>query len=124
VGVHLCAVAIWAIRSSDTLIKDLVFLSGYASGERKGASVTIAEVRSYQDKTVILKLSDGEITTAKIAFVDAEYEDIVVDIISTNRPDNYRHSDAAYTIAAGDLVSIEEVSGLISKSPTPNPLRS
>ena len=80
--------------------------------------MTIAEVRPYQDKTVILKLSDGEITTAKIAFVDVEDEGIVVDIISTNRPDNYRHSDAAYAIAAADLVSIEEVLGPISQLPT------
>jgi hypothetical protein len=73
--------------------------------------MTIAELRPYQDKTVILGLADGEITTGKIVFVDAEYEDIIVDIVSTNRPDNYRDSDSAYTIAAIDLISVEEVSG-------------
>ena len=71
--------------------------------------MTIAEIRPYQDKMVILTLLDGEITTAKIAFVDAEYEDIVVDVIRTNRPDSYRDSNSAYAIAAADLVSIEEV---------------
>jgi hypothetical protein len=71
--------------------------------------MTIAEIRPYQDKKVILTLSDGEITTAKIAFVDAEHEDIVVDVICTNRPDNYRDSNAAYTIAATELLSIEDV---------------
>jgi hypothetical protein len=40
--------------------------------------MTIAEITPYLDKTVILRLSDGEITTAKIAFVDNEYEDIIV----------------------------------------------
>jgi hypothetical protein len=40
--------------------------------------MTIAEITPYLDKTVILRLSNGEITTAKIAFVDNEYEDIIV----------------------------------------------
>lgn len=75
----------------------------------------MAEIRPYQDKTVILKLSDGEITTGKIAFVDTEYEDIVVDIISTNRPANYGQSDATYTIAIADLIAVEEVLGPISE---------
>ena len=45
----------------------------------------ITEVKPYEDRTVILHLRDGEIATAKIAFVDAEYEDIIVDIVRTNR---------------------------------------
>ena len=49
--------------------------------------MTIAELRPYQDKTVILHLHDGETATAKIAFVDDEYEDIIVDIIDTDRPE-------------------------------------
>jgi hypothetical protein len=76
--------------------------------------MTIGELSPYQDKTVVVQLSDGEISTAKIAFVDAEYEDIVVDIISTNRPDNYRDANAAYTVAVADLISVEEVSGQVS----------
>ena len=67
--------------------------------------MTIAELRPFQDKTVTLALSDGEITTAKISFVDAEHEDIVVDIIQTNRPDNYRRAGSAYAIAASDVAS-------------------
>lgn len=77
--------------------------------------MTIAEIKPYQDKTVILTLSDGEIATAKIAFVDAEYEDIVVDVIRTNRPETYRDSNSAYTIAAADLVSVEEVPEQLEK---------
>jgi hypothetical protein len=45
--------------------------------------MTIGELSPYQDNTVVLQLSDGEISTAKIAFGEAEYEDIVVDIISS-----------------------------------------
>jgi hypothetical protein len=72
--------------------------------------MTLAEIRPYQDRTVILNLEGGEITTATIIFVDAEYEDIVVDVISTNRPDNYRNAGAAYAIPLVDLVSVQEVS--------------
>jgi hypothetical protein len=51
--------------------------------------MTIAELRPYQDKTVILNLHDGETATVKIAFVDAD-EDIIVDLINTNRPEEYK----------------------------------
>jgi len=46
----------------------------------------VAELKPYEDKTVVLHLSDGEIATAKIVYVDAEYEDIIVDMVRTNRP--------------------------------------
>jgi len=46
--------------------------------------MTFAEMRPYQDKTVVLNLADGEVTTAKISFVvDTEYEDIIVYVVST-----------------------------------------
>ena len=48
--------------------------------------------------------------TATIALVAAEHDDIVVDIIRTNRPENYRHPGSAYTIASADLVSVRDVS--------------
>lgn len=51
--------------------------------------MTIAELRPYQDKTVILNLHDGEIATVKIALVDADHEDIIVDIVHTSRPEQY-----------------------------------
>lgn len=74
--------------------------------------MTIAELKPYEDKTVVLHLTDGEIATAKIAFVDAEYEDIIVDIIDTNRPQQYKQSIrlAAFTIKASDLASVSEIS--------------
>jgi hypothetical protein len=71
--------------------------------------MTFLEVRPYQDKIVILDLSDGEITKAKILFADAEYGDIVVDIITTNRPERYRRdTKSAFAIRVTDLISIEE----------------
>jgi hypothetical protein len=80
------------------------------AGSKKRRSVTFQEVRAYQDKIVILYLSDGEVTNAKIQFADAEHEDIVVDIISTNRPDRYRtETKSAFAIRAADLISIKEI---------------
>ncbi|HKU20205.1 MAG TPA: hypothetical protein VJQ50_04265 [Terriglobales bacterium] len=71
----------------------------------------ITELRRYQDKRVILRLHDGEVATVKVTFVDAEYEDIVVDIIGTNHPEKYKGpSNAAYVIEAADLASVEEIS--------------
>ena len=73
--------------------------------------MTILELRPYQDKTVVLRLHDGEIVTVKILFVDAEYEDIIVDIIRSSRPAEYKGpTDAAYTIRAADISSVHEIS--------------
>ena len=59
----------------------------------------------------MVRLHDGEVATIKIVFVDAEYEDIIVDVLHTNRPQNYKGpSNSAYTIVAVDIVSVDEVS--------------
>jgi hypothetical protein len=47
--------------------------------------MTIDELKPWQEKTVVLHLYDGEITTAKVDFVDAEYEDIIVSVLTSNR---------------------------------------
>lgn len=73
--------------------------------------MTIAELKPYQDKRVILHLHDGETATVTVTFVDAEYEDIIAEIIETNRPEKYKGpSNAVYTIPAADLASVEEIS--------------
>jgi hypothetical protein len=75
-------------------------------------AMTITELKPYEDKTVILHLRDGEVATAKIALVDAEYEDVIVDIVETNRPDAYRKpiGSSAFAIRLSDLDFIEEIS--------------
>jgi hypothetical protein len=70
--------------------------------------MNISELKQYEDKIAVLTLSDGEITKAKILFVDSEYEDIVVDVISTNRPETYRRSDSSYIVRVVDLLFVEE----------------
>ena len=70
--------------------------------------VTVAELKPYEDKTVLLHFRDGEVATVKVVFVDAEYEDIIVDIVTTNRPHIYKNlSSAAYTISAVEIERAE-----------------
>jgi hypothetical protein len=73
--------------------------------------MTIAELKPYQDKTVVLRFWNGEVATVKVDFVDAEYEDIIVDVISTNRRDRYTGpSNSVYAIPVANLASVEEIS--------------
>ena len=76
------------------------------------ARMTVEELTPYQNKSVLLRLNDGEIATAKVVSVFTEYADMVVDIITTNRPEKYTAgiSSAAYVIQASDLAAVEEIS--------------
>ena len=74
--------------------------------------MTIEQLQQFLDSKVILRLSDGEILTARINFVDVEYEDVIVDVVETSNPSKYRGpKNAVYTVKAGDVVSIEKVPG-------------
>jgi hypothetical protein len=54
-------------------------------------------------------MTDGEILTAKIDFVDLEYEDIIVDVLKTSKPEQYKGPrNAAYTVRAADILSAEK----------------
>ena len=72
----------------------------------------IEELKPFQDTTAILHLNTGEITTVEIAFVDTEHEDIIVNILHTNRPEAYKVplSSCAYAILAADVDFAEEIS--------------
>jgi hypothetical protein len=72
----------------------------------------ITEFKPYEDNTVILHMREGEIATAKIAFVDAEYEDIIVDVVQMNRPEAYQKpiGSSVFAVRLSDLNIIEEIS--------------
>ena len=73
-------------------------------------NVTVNELQTFQDCKVILRLTDGEMMTARILFVDLEYEDIVVDVLSTNNQQQYKGPEGAvYAVKATDIVSVEKV---------------
>jgi hypothetical protein len=69
--------------------------------------VELSDMKPLSDKRATLRLSNGEIATVKVIFVDEEYEDIIVEVLKTSHPDQYRDSSAAYTFAAKDIVSAE-----------------
>jgi hypothetical protein len=72
--------------------------------------VTIDQLREYQDRVVILRLTDSEVLKAKIDFVDLEYEDVVVDVLETNRLAKYTGStNAVYTVMAAEIASVETI---------------
>jgi hypothetical protein len=57
---------------------------------------------------VTLQLNDAEVLRVKVAFVDLEYEDIIVDVLETNQPAHYKDPNAAYTVAASDILSVRD----------------
>jgi hypothetical protein len=68
--------------------------------------MTISELQPWKDMTVILHLLDGEIATAKVDFVDAEYEDIIVTVLASNR--QYEKADkSAFAIRAADIERVD-----------------
>jgi small nuclear ribonucleoprotein (snRNP)-like protein len=71
-------------------------------------AMEISDLKPFEDSEVILDLKDGEVLRTKLASVDSEYENITVDDLETNRPENYKDPDAAYVIAASDIVSIRK----------------
>ncbi|HEY6303963.1 MAG TPA: hypothetical protein VIX14_12945 [Terriglobales bacterium] len=67
----------------------------------------IKDLKQFVDRTVTLRMKDGETAKVKIGFVDEEDEDIIAAVVETSRPEHYRAACAVYTFAAGDIVSAE-----------------
>jgi hypothetical protein len=49
----------------------------------------------------------SETAKVRVDFVDQEYEDMIVALLETSRPEHYRAPCAEYTFVAGDIVSVE-----------------
>jgi hypothetical protein len=77
--------------------------------------MTLSELKLFEDRRCQLTCIDGEVIRAKIAFVDTEYEDVIVDIESTTRPDKWPHghptSECAYTLPLSEIQSVEDIPG-------------
>ena len=73
--------------------------------QRRKRPLKLSVLNQFVDKTVLVKMTDGETATVRVNFVDVEYDDIIVDVLETSRPDRYRERMAAYTFAARDIVS-------------------
>jgi hypothetical protein len=65
----------------------------------------IDRLRSYTDKVVAMRTSDGEELTVKILLMQDEYQDFICDILASNRQQKYSKplNSAAYTIRYDDI---------------------
>ena len=91
------------VGNGDAEIKKLASLLVIGSVSK---DMTIDELRPWQDRMVVLYLHDGEITTAKIDFVDAEYDYIIVSVMTSNR-EYVQPEKNAFTIRAADIQRID-----------------
>ena len=66
---------------------------------------------AFEDKTVSVKCTDGELISGKISLVDEEYQDLIIDVTYTSRPDKWPpgHPNPAcvYNITLQEIDSIE-----------------
>jgi hypothetical protein len=69
--------------------------------------MTLSDLKQFLDKTVMLRMTDGETAKVKVRVVDEEYDDLIVDVLETSAPQRYRDLSAAYTFAASDIESAE-----------------
>jgi hypothetical protein len=66
----------------------------------------ISDLKAFADKTVLLRMTDGEIAKVRVRFADEEYDDIIVDVLESTRSQPY-DSASAFTLAAAEIVSAE-----------------
>jgi hypothetical protein len=69
--------------------------------------MNIIDLKQFRDKTVTLRMRDGEVAKVRVLLVDEEYGDIVADLLLSTHPVNYRDPSAAYTFAAVDIIAAE-----------------
>ena len=72
--------------------------------------MTFQEAAIFLDKTVTLRLFDGEVSRVKVVWASDEDQDITVDIIETTNTVNYKDPNAVYAIPVSDIQSIEDAS--------------
>ena len=71
------------------------------------ARMRIDDLKQFVDKTVTVRMNDGEIAKVKVNFVDEEDEDIIAAVVETSCPDHYRAACAVHTFDAADIASVE-----------------
>ena len=69
--------------------------------------MTLNDLKAFLDKTVTLRMTNGEVAKVRVRMVDGEYDDLIVDVLETSSPEHYRNHLAAYTFAATDIASAE-----------------
>ncbi len=76
---------------------------------RKAPRMTACELRAFDNKTVRITFLDGEIATARLTCSSEDCEDVMVDIVATDRPDRYAHHNCSYVVPASELLSVTDM---------------
>jgi small nuclear ribonucleoprotein (snRNP)-like protein len=71
----------------------------------------LKNLKASVDKRVVLHCTDGEVITAEIVSVSDEHEDVIYDIVSSNRPEVYQAMEGkpAFVIPFADISFVEVV---------------
>jgi hypothetical protein len=72
----------------------------------------LLRLQNHLDKTVRIFCVDGEVVTAKLLVVSEEDEDVIFDLLTTNRQDKYEKLDKqpAYLLRFQNIAHVEAVS--------------
>ncbi len=71
--------------------------------------MTACELQAFDNKTVLITFLDGEIATARLTCSSEDCEEVMVDIVATNRPDRYAHHNCSYIVPASELLSVSNI---------------
>jgi hypothetical protein len=84
---------------------------------RKAKEMTLCELKAFHNKTVSITFHDGEVATARLACSSEDCEDVMVDILGTNRPERYVQLHAcSYIVPASELLSVADISDAAANS--------
>ena len=67
----------------------------------------ITDLKQFLDKTVTLRLTNGETAKVKVDFLDEDSGDLVGAVLETSNPDDYRSACAMHTFPAAEITSAE-----------------
>ncbi len=73
--------------------------------------MTSCELKAFHNRTVSITFHDGEVANARLTCSGEDCEDVIVDILGTNRPERYAQPNTcSYIVPASELVSVAEIS--------------
>lgn len=67
----------------------------------------VDDLKPFVDKTVTIRMNDGEIAKVKVSFINEEDEDLIAAVAESSCADRYRGACALHTFAARDIASVE-----------------
>ena len=73
--------------------------------------MTTCELKAFHNRTVNITFHDGEVATARLTCPSEDCEEVMVDILGTNRPERYAQlHTCSYIVPASELVSVADIS--------------